>query len=173
MLYPSMLSSEGARCFIENVSLTEIKEAIKYFKKDKSPRSDGWPVEFFLHFFDLLGRDILKAVDCSRMFGRITPSLNSTFLALIPKKDKPIYFSDLKPIFPCNLVYKLISKIIVVRLKPHLGSHISQEQFGFLKNRQIVEPIGITQKILHTVRTKNICALVLKLDLVKASNRVN
>ena len=133
MLYPSMLSSEKARCFIENVSLTEIEGALKPFKKDKSPRLDGWPVEFFLHFFYLLGRDLLKAVDCSRMSGRITPSLNSTFLALIPKKDKPISFADFRPISLCNLVYKLISKIIVVRLKPHLGSHISQEQFGFLK----------------------------------------
>ena len=125
MLYPSMLSIEGARCFIEEVSLVEIEEALKSFKKDKSPGTNGWPVEFFLHFFELLGGDLLKAVECSRISGRITPSLNSTFLALIPKKDKPISFADFRPISPCNLVYKLISKIIAVRLKPHLDSHIS------------------------------------------------
>ena len=100
-------------------------------------------------------------------------SLNSTFLAPIPKKDKPTTFVDFRPISLCNLIYNLISKIIAVRLKPHLDSHISKEQFGFLKNRQIVEPIGITKEILHTVRTKNTCVLILKLDLVKAFDRVN
>ena len=51
--------------------------------------------------------------------------------------------------------------------------HISREQFGFLKNRQIVEPIGITRETLHSVKIKNTCALILKLDLVKAFDRVN
>ena len=144
MLYPSMLFTEEACCFIENVSISEIEGALRSFKKDKSSGPDGWPVEFFLHFFDLLGRDLLKATKISRIYGRITPSLNSTFLALIPKKDKPTTFADFRPISLCNLIYKLISKIIAVRLKLHLDSHISQEQFGFLKNCQIVEPIGIS-----------------------------
>jgi len=76
-------------------------------------------------------------------------------------------------------LYKLISKVIVVWLKPFLDSRISKEQYGFLKNRRIVEPIGIVQETLRTVKTKNTCetkntcALVLKLDLVKAFDRVN
>ena len=104
MLFPSMLSIEKARCFIEEFSLVEIEGALKYFKKDKSPAPDGWPVEFFLNLFDLLGGDLLKAVECSRIFGRITPSLNSTFLTLIPKKDQPVSFVDFKHISLCNLV---------------------------------------------------------------------
>ena len=63
--------------------------------------------------------------------------------------------------------------MIAVRIKPFLDKHISIEQYGFLKNRQIIEPIGITQEILHTVKTKNTSALILKLDLVKAFDRVN
>ena len=71
------------------------------------------------------------------------------------------------------MLYKLISKVIAVRLKPHLDTHISCEQYGFLKARQIVEPIGILQETLHTVKTKHMCALILKLDLVKPFDRVN
>ena len=74
-----------------------------------------------------MGKDLLKAVEYARKSGRIAPSLNSTFLALIPKKDKPTIFADFRPISLCNLIYKLISKIIAVRLKPHLDSHISKE----------------------------------------------
>ena len=145
-----MLSFEDVGGFIESVSMTEIEGDLRSFKKDKSPVPNGWPVEFFIYFFDLVGWDLLKVVECSRISGRIAPSLNSTFLALIPKKDKTTTFADFMLMSLCNLNYKLISKIIAVRLKPHIDSHISQEQFGFLKNRQIVEPIGITQEILHS-----------------------
>ena len=143
------------------------------FKKDRSPSPDGWPVEFCLHFFDLLGEELLSAVDFTRVFGCILPSLNSTFLTLIPKKEKPSSFADFRPISLCNLLYKLISKVIAMRLKPFLDSHISIEQFGFFKNRQIVEPIGIVQEALHSIKTKNSCALILKLDLMNAFDRVN
>ena len=94
-----------------------------------------------------MGKDLLNVVEYARKSGRITPSLNSTFLVLIAKKDKPTAFADFRPISLCNLIYKLISKIIAVRLKPYMVmvSLISREQFGFPKNRQIVEPIGITR----------------------------
>ena len=105
--------------------------------------------------------------------GCISPSLNSTFLSLIPKKDKPSTFANFRPISLCNLLYKLIAKVIAVRLKPFLDTHISKEQYGFLKNRQIIDPIGIVQESLHSIKTKNLCAFLLKIDLIKAFDRVN
>ena len=147
--------------------------ALKSFNKDKSPGPDGWPVEFFLAFFDILGIELVNVVEASRMEGRVIPSLNSTFIALIPKKEKPLTFTEFRPISLCNLVYKLISKIAALRLKPYLDKFISPQQFGFLKNRQIVESLAITQEVLHTVKTKNMCALILKLDLSKSFDRVN
>ena len=97
-----------------------------------------------LHFFDLIGLDILKVVEQSRNEGRVSGSLNATFITLIPKSDKPSSFSDFRPISLCNLVYKVISKLVAARLKPILDKAISWNQFGFLHNRKIVEPIGIT-----------------------------
>ena len=128
---------------------------------------------FFLAFLDLLGNDLLNMVESSRLEGRVLPSLNSTFIALIPKKEKPLTFEDFRPISLCNIVYKLISKIVALRLKPFLDNFISPQQFGFLKTRQIAKPIAITQEVLHSVKTKNKCALILKLDLSKAFDKLN
>ena len=36
-----------------------------------------------------------------------------------------------------------------------------------------MEPVGIRQESLHSIKTKKRCAIVLKLDLVKAFDRVN
>ena len=173
MLYPRMILEESASDLTCLVSLGEIESALKYFKKDRSPGPDGWPVKFYLHFFELMGHELLSTVDSTRVSGIVPSAVNSTFLVLIPKKDKLGTFVDYSPISLCNILYKFIYKSISVGIKPFLDSGISQEQFGFLKNRQIVEPIGIVQETLHSIKTKNLCAFILKLDLIKSFDRVN
>ena len=134
---------------------------------------DGWPVEFYLHFFNLVSLDILNVVEHSRMEGRVTGALNSTFITRIPKCDKPLYFFDFRPISLCNLIYKTISKLATNRLNPLLDRSISKNQFGFLHNRQIIELVGIAQETLHSKNRRKEKVMVLKLDLVKAFHRVN
>ena len=121
--------------FTSSVTILEVERALKLFKRDKAPGPDGWPIEFYLTFFDLLGPLLVNLVETSRISGRVTPALNSTFLALIPKVDLPVSFADFRSISLCNLCYKLISKIAAMRLKPFLDASISPQQFGFLKNR--------------------------------------
>jgi hypothetical protein len=127
----------------------------------------------FWLFFDLLGNDILEMVEESRRKGRVSGALNATFIALIPKSDKPDSFGGFRPIALCNLVYKIITKIIAARIKTSLSVGISKEQFGFLEGRQITDAIGVVQEALHSIKVKNIKALVLKLDLIKAYDRVD
>ena len=153
-------------------TLQEVEDVLKRLKKDKSPRPDGWPVEFYLHFFDLVGLEILNVIEHSRLEGRVLGALNATFITLIPKCDKPSFMRDFRPISLCNLIYKTISKLVSIRLKVILDKAISRHQFGFLHDRQIIEPVGIIQEALHSIKTENQQVLVLKLDLVKAFDRV-
>ena len=88
LLYPKMISQVDAHCLTQPVTLNEVESALHTFKKDRSPGPDGCPVEFYMHFFDLLGDELLSIVYCARVSRCIPPSLNSTFLALIPKKEK-------------------------------------------------------------------------------------
>ena len=67
-----------------------------------------------------------------------------------------IFFADFKPISLCNPIYKLISKIIAIRIKPVLSKALSLEEFGFLHDRQILDAIGITQKVVHSIKQKEI-----------------
>jgi hypothetical protein len=130
-------------------------------------------VEFFIHFFDLVGEDLLAMVEESWYRGHITGSLNSTFLALIPKVKKPTNFGDFRPISLCNLVYNIISKVIAIRIKPILSKSLSVEQLGFLEGRQIQDAIVTTHKCLHRIKNKNYKSLILKLDLQKAYVCIN
>jgi len=70
-------------------------------------------------------------------------------------------------------VYNIIIKIIASRIKSCLFFGISKEQFAFLEGRQTTDAIGVVQEVLHSIKVKNIKALVLKLDLIKAYDRVD
>jgi hypothetical protein len=151
-LFPRFVNEEDTLLFDRPCTKSEIWEVLKHFSKDKSPGPDGWTVEFFTQFFDLLGDDLLELVEDSRIRGKVQSSLNSTFLALIPKENKPLTFGDYRPIALCNLCYKLIAKVIANRLKPILSRSLSSEQLGFLKGRQILDTIGTAQECLHSIK---------------------
>jgi hypothetical protein len=172
-LFPRFVNEEDTLLLDRPCTKSEIWEVLKLFAKDKSLGPDGWTVEFFSHFFDLLGDDLLELVEDSRMRGKVISSLNSTFLALIPKENKPMTFGDYRPIALCNLCYKLIAKVIANRLNLFSRGHLSSEQLGFLKGRQILDAIGMTQECLHSIKMKKLKALILKLDLKKAYDCVN
>jgi hypothetical protein len=173
LYFPSFVDEENNQNLFAEVTESELKDTMQSFQKDKSPGPDGWNIEFYLGFFDLLGKDILKVVEESRLNGRIHGPLNSTFIALIPKVNEPLSFDDFRPISLCNCIYKIIAKIIARRLKPLLSKSISKEQFGFLEGRQIHEAIGVAQEGLHNLKTKKEKGTILKIDLSKAFDRVN
>ena len=91
---------------MEEVSEEELKATMHSFQKDKSPKPDGWTVEFFLASYDIIELDLLQLVEESRINGLLHPPLNSTFLALIPKKDKPKSLEEYRPISSAALLTK-------------------------------------------------------------------
>jgi hypothetical protein len=167
-LYPRLVTDLEAADLFKPVSLPEIKHILLHFKKERSPGPDGWTTEFFSHFFDIVGPDLLSMVEDVRIRGKISKSINSTFLVMIPKENNAVSFNDYRPISLCNLIYKLVSKVIANRLKPFLEKGLSAEQLGFLKGRRIQDAIATAHECIHSIKQKNLKALIMKIDLKKA-----
>lgn len=70
------------------------------------------------------------------------------------------------------MIYKIISKLIVVRLKKCLGKVISEEQSGFVEGHQILDGVVITIETIHSMATSKEKAMFIKLDMAKAYDRV-
>eukprot|EP00253_Pinus_taeda_P024864 PITA_24864 len=134
--------------FSRLVTEDELLAAMKASKNDRSSGPDGWPIEFFLHFFDLFKADLLEA---SRKSGNIHSALSSTLIALIPKKGDSASFLNYRPISLCNSLFKIISKIIVERLKPVFNCFITRDQHTFLKERNIWDVVALTQECLYNI----------------------
>eukprot|EP00253_Pinus_taeda_P008065 PITA_08065 len=171
--FPRFVEEEEAENLYREVSKEEIENVIKSMPKDKSPGPDGWTIELFTHFFEQIGDELTEVVEESRKKGEIYGPFNATFIALIPKREDSESFEDFRPISLCNAIYKIIAKVIAVRLKPILSSCISNEQFGFLDGHQIHEAIGVAQETIHSIRQARKKGAVLKLDLSKAFYRIS
>jgi hypothetical protein len=167
-LYPRLVSDLEASDLFKPVSLPELKLILLHFNKERSPGPDGWTTEFFSHFFELVGPDLLLMVEDIRTKGKIFRNINSTFLVLIPKENNVASFNDYRPISLCNLIYKLVSKVIANRMKPILERSLSAEQLGFLKGRRIQDAIATAHECMHSIKQKNLKALIMKIDLKKA-----
>jgi hypothetical protein len=101
--------------------------------------------------------------------------INATHIVLIPKKKISSRVTDFRPISLCNVIYKLISKVLANRLKKFLPQIISQTQSAFVEGRHITDNILAAFETLHTMQTKlkgKQGFMALKLDMSKAYDRV-
>lgn len=107
--------------------------------------------------------------------GSLPPSLTETNIVLIPKCDEPIFMRDLPPISLCNVVYKVLSKVLANSLKAIMPECISKEQSTFVKGRAIKDNINTATEIIHYMRCKvkgKIGYIGMKIDIIKAYDRV-
>jgi hypothetical protein len=90
----------------------------------------------------------MKLSGNSILVGRSSSSRTILSFALVPKTGQATKLGDYRPIACCNVVYKIISKILATRLIPILGSLISPAQAAFIENRSMSENIYLVQELL-------------------------
>ena len=98
---------------------------------------------------------------------------NATFLTLIPKEIGSEDPGKFRPIALCNVIYKIITKVIANRLRPLLPILISPEQAGFVEGRQILDGIILVHEVIHSLKQDKTPGMLLKLDLSKAYDKLN
>ena len=102
--------------------------------------------------------------------GRLPCRLNDTYICLIPKVKSPQKITEFRPISLCNVVYKLISKVLTNRLKKVLDAMIDETQSAFVPGRLITDNVLVAFETMHCIdqRKKGKEALMaIKLDMSK------
>ena len=153
----------------------EVDVAIKQMTPLKAPGLDSMPPLFFQIFWSDIGLDVSKSMLSCLNSRTILNSINHTFLTLIPKVKNPETIAQFRSISLSNVIYKILSKVIVNRLKPFLNSIISEAQSAFVADRVITDNILIAFESLHHMKTQcsgKTCFIALKLDMSKAYDRV-
>lgn len=106
--------------------------------------------------------------------GELPEGLAEALVVLISKMDKPSYISQFCPISLCNVLFKLITKTIVNRLKQIMTNIVSPNQCSFVPVCHITDNVIVCQELVHLVRNKHgrKGSMNIKVDLKKAHYRL-
>eukprot|EP00253_Pinus_taeda_P027981 PITA_27981 len=126
----------------------------------KAPDPNGFNVDFFKTCWEIVKHDILDVVEDSRKSKTVPRALYESFITLIPKQEKAITPDRFKPIALCNVVYKIISKVISNRLKPLLPTLVLEEQTGYVEGRQILNNIIQAHEVVHSLKANKQAVLL-------------
>jgi hypothetical protein len=83
---------------------------------------------------------------------------------------------DLRLISLCNVLYKMVSKLLANRLKGCLEKCVSEEQSAFIEGRSILDNALSAIEVIHALKRKTRGRkgeLTLKIDISKAYDKVD
>ena len=146
----------------------EIKAALFQMGPTKAPGPDGMNALFYQKFWHIVGDDVINAVLDFLNNGIMVPDLNYTHIVLIPKIKSSEKITDYRPISLCNVIYKIISKVLANRLKLILLNLIATTQSVFVPGRLITDNFLVAYESLHAMHCRKKGrrgSLALKLDV--------
>jgi hypothetical protein len=153
----------------------ELRRALFQMSPSKAPGPDGMTALFFQKFWHIVGMDVTNAMLDFLNNGHMLKSLNFTHIALIPKVKSPESMTQFRPINLCNVLYKIISKVLMNRMKTILPLVVFDSQRAFVPGRMISDNIMIAFEIIHYLKNKRVGKvpqMAAKLDMSKAYDRV-
>ncbi|PNY12420.1 ribonuclease H [Trifolium pratense] len=172
--YPK-LDQEVKEKLAAPISEEEVKSAVFHMSAWKAPGPDGFPAGFYQKSWEIVGGSVYRFVDNVWKNPSTIADVNHTDICLIPKMNNPEYVKQFRPISLCNTNYKIVSKVIVERLKESMAYLISPFQTGFVPGRNIHENIVVAKEMAHTMHHMKgrRGAFAIKVDLAKAYDKLS
>lgn len=168
------LTQEDKDKYNEQITEEEIFKAIEDTDNDKSPGTDGLPIEFYKTFWHDIKKYFIASMELSYNIGELGISQRQGIISLLPKKEKdPTLLKNWRPLSLLNQDYKIIAKVIATRIKNVLPKLIHHDQTGFLSGRYIGENINRILNIIDYAETNNLKAILVFVDFEKAFDSID
>ena len=130
----------------------EVQKVVFDCDDHKSLGLDGFTLAFFQVCWKEVKSDLMTVMNDFHSSGVVNRGVNETYIALIPKKYGSCRVSEFRPISLVTNLYKIISKVLVSRLKGVLDSTISKNQRAFVANRQILDVALVANEVVEELR---------------------
>jgi hypothetical protein len=112
-----LLIAHGLCGLDDDFSQDEIDTVIKNLPNSHAPRPDGFNGLFIKKCWSIVKDDFIRLLRDFCHYNIYLKSINSSIIALIPKKDNPQYVDDYRPISLLNYSLKCITKLLSMRLQ--------------------------------------------------------
>ncbi|KAF5789658.1 putative RNA-directed DNA polymerase [Helianthus annuus] len=169
----AQLSGSEAETLVGPFLVEEIKRAVWDCHGDRAPGPDGLNFSFIKRCWDGFQQDFVNLFNEFYQKASINNACTSSFLALIPKCNDPSGLTDFRPISLIGCINKVISKVLVNRLKVVIHKLISEEQTAFLSNRSILDGPIILNEVVSWMKKAKKRGMIFKVDIEKAYDTLN
>jgi len=149
---PSLVTQEKHEALTRTITQEEVDQAVKEIPPGKSPGLDGFTPNFFHYCCLLIWKEVWKVVEESRTSGQVLSTFNATFLTHSPKEEMVMHPKQFQPISLCNVIYKIITKFISLRLKLILPYIISKEEVGYVEGRKIMDNVILAHEVIYSLK---------------------
>uniref|UniRef100_A0A803N4Z2 Uncharacterized protein n=1 Tax=Chenopodium quinoa TaxID=63459 RepID=A0A803N4Z2_CHEQI len=112
-----VLTEDQGRQICRPFSLEDVKQALWGIEENKAPGLDGYSSKFFKASWHIVGQDLSLTILDFFQNGKLLSQVNTTVLTMVPKVDNASKVSQYRPIACCNVLYKVIARMICSRLK--------------------------------------------------------
>ncbi|XP_057740500.1 uncharacterized protein LOC130957670 [Arachis stenosperma] len=126
------LNEEACNNLTAPVTMEEVRTTVFHINSFKVLGPDGFQAFFFKEYWEIIGLDVWKMVKQAFFGVTLDPRMLETLLVLIPKVESPVSMKDFRPISLYNVVYKIITKVLVNRLRSHIAEIVGPLQGGFI-----------------------------------------
>jgi hypothetical protein len=154
------------------ITLDELLTAVRHSPRNKTPGSDGLPVELYDTFWTQLGPLLLKVFNHAHESGQMPKSCRSGVLSLLHKKGDRSNLGNYRPLTMLCADYKVISKLLATRLDNVLQQYIHPDQAGFVSGRQITDNLALLTLAQRHYYLNKLKAIGILVDQEKAFDYV-
>ena len=134
------------------ISQDELLAAAKAMAKQRAPSPDGVGVEFFLFYWDLLGGEFTNLIKYSLISGALPQGMTRGLIFLLFKAGEREKLGNWRPLTLLNVTYKMLAKLLQLRLSSMLPKVISPDQTAFVPARFILDNILLTHETIDWAR---------------------
>ena len=151
----------------------ECLQVLEKMKLNKSPGNDGLTVEFYRTFWPVIGQVVVEALNEAFLHGELSASQKQAMIILIAKEGKDLLqIKNYRPISLLNVDYKILSKVLALRITKVLNEVILEDQLGFMKGRNIGEAIRIIDDMIFHTSHFDLPGFLVAIDFEKAFDSV-
>ncbi|PKU59193.1 Putative ribonuclease H protein [Dendrobium catenatum] len=152
----------------------EIKFVVFSGSSNSAPGPDGFNFYFYKSAWHIISPSVCRAIKSFFQKCYMPNGVKATTLAIIPKHKNATSISEYRPIALCNVIYKIIAKVLAERMKPVMNLIVKDNQAGFVKSRVSTDNILLANEILFFAgKRRNYNTFCAKLDIKKAFDSVS